>query len=475
MRQKHIHFIGICGVGMGALAVMMQKMGWKVSGSDKGFFPPISDFLKKAKINFYPGWHSEKMNSPDLVVVGNFISLKNPEYLFAKKKGFVIKSYPELVKEYIIKKNSIVVAGTYGKTTIAAFLAHLLKTAKKKPSWFVGGLGQNLKCGAENNKGDWSVVEGDEYITARWDRRSKFLLYQPTHLILTSIIWDHLDVFPQEKDYHLAFEKLIKLIPRQGKIITALKKDNQVIDKITSQSQAEIIRYGKKDLITNAKDYAYEINCLGKDFSEFTIYHDNKPLAKFKTQLLGEHLIENLCAGIALAHNLGLKLKKIQKAVKTFQGVKRRLEIKAKINKIKVIDDLAHSPIKAKTCLKAIKDHFPQARIFAVFEPNIGNRTLNSQNFYNQTFNQADFVLIPRLAKTKTDPTQEKRMSGQELAEVIKQKNKGVKVLYLQNDDNLVSFLAAKAKAEDVIIFLGSHGFRGMIEQTLNQIKLGAG
>ena len=470
--QKHIHFIGICGVGMGAIAVMMKKMGWKVTGSDKGFFPPISNFLKNHQIDFYPGWHPEKMNQPDIVVVGNFISLKNPEYLFAKEKNLTIKSYPEIVAQYIIKKNSIVIAGTYGKTTIAAFLTHLFKKADLNPSWFVGGLAKNLESGAENNQGDWSIVEGDEYTAARWDPHPKFLLYKPTHLILTSIVWDHLDVFPTEKKYNQVFQKLIKLIPQNGQIIAAQKKDDQKIDKIVSQSKAEIIRYGKKGLKFNNKNYSYEISSLKKGFSEFTIYCNGKILSKFTTSLLGEHLIENLSSGIALAHNIGIDLKIIQKAVASFQGVKRRLEIREEINEIKIIDDIAHSPSKAQASLMAVKIHFPQAKIFAVYEPNVGNRTISSQRFYSHVFNQADYLIIPRLSKTKTDVRQEKRMDGQELANIIKQKNKETKVLYLEDDDKLVDFLINEVKPKNIIIFLGSHGFRGMIEQTATNLKI---
>jgi len=470
-KQKHIHFIGICGVGMGAIAVMMKKMGWKVTGSDKGFFPPISDFLKNHQIDFYPGWHLEKMNQPDIVVVGNFISLKNPEYLFAKEKKIIIKSYPELVAQHIIKKNSIVIAGTYGKTTIAAFLSHLFKNANLNPSWFVGGLAKNLESGAENNQGDWSIVEGDEYTIARWDLRSKFLLYKPTHLILTSVVWDHLDVFPTEKKYNQAFEKLVKLIPKNGQIIAAQRKDDKKINKIINKTRVEIIRYGKRDLKFNDKSYAYEINSFKKSFSEFTIYCNKKVLSKFTTSLLGEHLIENLSSGIALAHNIGVDLKIIQKAVASFQGVKRRLEIKEEINKIKIIDDLAHSPSKAQASLMAVKKHFPQAKIFAVYEPNVGNRTISSQKFYSRAFNQADYLIIPRLSKTKTDAYQEKRMDGKELTNIIKQKNKETEVLYLEDDDKLVDFLVNQVKPKDVIIFLGSHGFRGMIKQTITCLR----
>lgn len=469
--MKRIHFIGVCGVGMSAIAVMMKKNGWKVTGSDKGFFPPVSEFLKKNKIDFYPGWNSKKMGKPNVVVVGNFISLNNPEYLAAKEKKINIRSYPEILAEYLIKKNSLVVVGTFGKTTITAFLAHIFKIARLKPSWFIGGLAKNFSCGAEIGKGDWSIVEGDEYTTARWDKRSKFLLYKPTHLVLTSIIWDHFDVFPQEKKYDQAFKKLIKLIPLKGVIVAAKRKSDQKIDKIISKARAKIIRYGEKEIINNPADYAYKIISLRENGSTFVIYHQNKKLGLFKTSLLGEHLVENLCAGIAFAHHCGISLKIISQAVKSFQGVKRRLEIREYPStgktRIKVIDDLAHSPSKAKGSLMALRAHFPKAKIFAVYEPNVGNRTLSSRKFYKNAFQQADTVIIPRLSKTKTNETQEKRMEGKELARIIQQKNKGTKVLYLEDDDQLVKFLVRKTKPQDIIVFLGSHGFRGMIEQTL--------
>ena len=473
MTKKHIHFIGICGVGMGALAVMFKKMGWKVTGSDKGFFPPISEHLKKAKINFYPGWHPENIGSPQIVVVGNFISLKNPEYLEVVKKKLTIKSFPELVKKYIIKKNSIVVAGTYAKTTISALLSHILKQAKINPSWFVGGIALDLKNGAYCGQGKWSITEGDEYSTARWDIRSKFLWYKPTHLILTSVIWDHVDIFPQEKDYLASFAKLIKLLPPQEKILANLKKEKENnLEKIVSLSNTKIIRYGKKQIIKNKKDYSYEINSLSSQRSCFTVYNQNKILGEFETKLFGEHMIENLTAGIAMADMIGLEIKKIKQAVSSFQGVKRRLELKSSKRNIFIFDDLAHSPIKAKGSLKAIRLYFPQARIFAIYEPNVGNRTETSKKFYNKAFSCANSVLIPRLSKTKTNAKQEKRMDGKELAQIIQQKNKkNLKVFYFEEDDKLVNFLEMKTKPGDVIIFLGSHSFRGMIEQSVRQIS----
>ncbi len=470
--MKHVHFVGICGVGMAAAAVMMQKMGWKVTGSDKGFFPPISGFLKENKIDFYPGWHPEKIGNPDEIIVGNFISLNNPEYVFAQKNDFLIKSYPELIGKYVVKKNSVVVAGTFGKTTIAAFTAHLFRQAGLNPSWFIGGLANDFSCGAADNKGDWSVAEGDEYTTARWDPRSKFLLYKPTHLILTSVLWDHLDVFPKERDYNQTFEKLIGMIPSQGLIIAAKRKNTQKIDGMISRSKAKTIRYGKREFIDSPDDYAYEIVSLNEHGSEFTVYRQNKILGKFKTNLLGEHLVENLLAGIALSYDQGIDPEITQRATENFQGVKRRLEIRKETKGIRIIDDLAHSPSKARASLTALKAHFPKARIFAIFEPNVGNRMIGSQDLYLDAFLTANTVIIPRLSQTKTNEEQERRMDGKELKKIIGQKNKGVNVLYLENDEELTKFLADNAVKGDIVVFLGSHGFRGMIEKTTEKLQV---
>ncbi|MCF7907154.1 hypothetical protein K9K85_02635 [Patescibacteria group bacterium] len=469
--MKHIHFIGICGVGMGSLAIMFKKMGWKVTGSDKGFFSPMSNHLRQAKIDFYPGWHPEKMKKPDLIVMGNFASLHNPEYLYAQEKKITIKSFPELVQEYIIKENSIVVTGTYAKTTITSFLAHLLKIAEKDPSWFVGGLALNLANGAHCGKGEWSIVEGDEYSTARWDLRSKFFWYQPTHLLITSVIWDHFDIFPQKEKYLDAFRKLTKALPSHGQILANQKtRPDNHIEEIIKKTSSPVKRYGKLNPKNN-NDYSYQINSFSPQKTIFTVYKKNQEWSSFSTNLFGEHMIENLTAGIALGDLIGIEKEKIKKAVSSFQGVKRRLELRGNKKNILIFDDLAHSPSKAQGSLKALRLYFPQARIIAIYEPNVGNRTLSSKKFYRDSFNQADWVIIPRLSKTKTNAQQEKRLDGEELAKTIKEKNKKtLRVSYFNKDDQLVESVKKKVKPQDVVIFLGSHSFRGMIEELITEI-----
>ena len=237
--KKHIHFIGICGVAMSALALAYQKKGYKVTGSDKGFYPPVSTHLKDAGIKFYPGWHPEKMiadGNPNLIIVGNVASSTNPEWLYVQENNIPYKSYPEAVAEQIVKDTSIVCAGTYGKSTTTTLLTWILKQADKNPSYMFGGISLNDLSSANFTDSDISILEGDEYKTARWDDRPKFAHYSPTHLLLTSVVWDHADVYPTEQSYVYAFEKLIRDLPRNGLLVLSAKvsKQHQQIVKLSN-------------------------------------------------------------------------------------------------------------------------------------------------------------------------------------------------------------------------------------------------
>src|SRR3989344_6101553 len=258
--KKRIHFIGICGVAMSALAAAFHKEGWEVSGSDVGFFPPISDYLKNNNISFYPGWHPEKMaesGDPDIIVVGNVASSTNAEFIYARKNNLNYKSYPEVIAEYIVQNNSAVCAGTYGKTSSTALLTFILKKAGVNPSYMFGGLSLNLpvsaKINSAENKDGWSVLEGDEYKTARWDSRPKFKLYSPTHLLLTSVSWDHADIYPTEETYLQAFKDLVGMIPASG-LIAACVDDLKIKNVLTNNiGGAKVVTYGKDA----SADYCY--------------------------------------------------------------------------------------------------------------------------------------------------------------------------------------------------------------------------
>jgi len=456
MKQQHIHFIGICGVAMSALALAFKKQGWKVTGSDAGFYPPISTHLKNAGIDFYPGWHPEKLGTPDLVVVGNVASSTNPEWLYVQEKKLNYKSYPEVIAEYFVKKNSIVCAGTYGKSTSTTLLTWILKEAEFNPSYMFGGLSLNEMPAAEMTKSDWSVLEGDEYKTSRWDNSPKFSHYSPTHLLLTSVVWDHADVYPTEQKYLEAFKKLVAAMPKNGLLVIS-----EQAATVVPKRDGSWITYGKN----NGNDYMYTDIIQSKNGLKLSITEkisNNKYL--ISSDCLGEYMADNITACFALAREVGIAPEKIIKAIAGFKGMKRRLE-KRYDGAITIFDDIAHSPTKAKAILETLRQIYT-GKIFAVFEPNTGNRRPESVPSYNAAFKHADEVIIPRLTKIKTDPAEKPPLEGVELAAIIAKTHP--KVQYIDEDKKLLAYLKEKTRAGDAVVFIGSHSFRGMIEELVN-------
>ncbi len=466
---KHIHFIAICGVGMSAVATALWKRGYKVTGSDSGFFPPISTHITNLGIPYYPGFHVEKMlamGKPDLVVVGNAVSTTNPEFVYIKENNIPFKSFPEMIGEYISKENSIVVAGTYGKTTSTALLTHILKHAGLSPSYMIGGLSQDNNPAAEINDSEWSVLEGDEYSTSKWDRRAKFMHYKPTHLMLTAVKWDHADIYPTEQSYFDAFSSLLALLPSHGKIVYC--KDQHFLTQFLAQNNKtteDIITYGKDEGST----YRYQSVTQNEKGLEFEIVYHGKSYT-IKSPMLGGYNAENITGCFAMAHSIGITPGDISDAIATFQGMKRRLE-KRYENKVTIIDDIAHSPEKARSILTTLRSIY-KGKITVIYEPNIGNRTPQSKPAYNNAFVSADEVIIPRLSKLKVDSENpEKTFDGEELANTIR--NTQSNTLYIEDDNELVKHITENQNEGDVIAFLGSHGFRGMIEETIKKIALG--
>ncbi|MDD4476980.1 MAG: Mur ligase family protein [Patescibacteria group bacterium] len=459
--MKHIHFIGICGVGMSALAILWQKKGWKVTGSDAGFFPPISTHLKKHGIEFYPGWHPEKMTGqegslPDLVVVGNVAASENPEWKFTLENKIPYVSYPELIAKNLVKKNSIICAGTYGKTSTTAILAWILKNANYKPSYMFGGLSLDMEESADDLGGDWSILEGDEYKASRWDNRAKFFSYQPTHLLLTATEWDHADIYPTEKDYFNAFRELIKIIPENGLIVIS----ENVPESIISLSRAKILKYGKKENC----DYGYSDVKIDKNGIALKITFGNSHFF-VSSNVIGEYMAENICGAFALAREIGIAPETIIKSLADFNGLKRRMEKRGKTQSgADVFDDIAHSPAKAKSVLETLKKIY-NGKIYAIFEPNTGNRQPQSAPQYDYAFAAADEVIIPRLTKIKSSEEQ-KHLNGGELANIIFRSHSAVK--HIEDDDYLINYIKQKTQPRDAVVFLGSHGFRGMIEKILD-------
>lgn len=475
--MKHIHFIGICGVAMSALAIAFKKAGFVVTGSDVGFFPPVSTNLKKHNINFYPGWHPENIGQPDLVIVGNVAGSQNPEWLYVQENKLNYKSYPEAIEEFWLKPNSIVCAGTYGKTTTSALLSFILTETGYDPSYMFGGITINDFDSAHIGTGNFSILEGDEYKSSRWDNNAKFFHYHPTHLLLTDMKWDHADVYPTEESYFKAFEKLIYSIPKNG-LIVACENISQI-----PNHKSHIITYGKNE----SNDYQYSDVIQNKNGLEFKISQNSK-IYILHSKMLGEYMAENITGAFALAHQIGIKPEKIIEAIGKFQGLKRRLE-KRYIDRINIFDDIAHSPVKVKSVLENLKkiykchpefisgspnttnemlkqvQHDNKPKIICIFEPNGGNRQPESIPGYDNNFSDADEIIIPRLTHIKQDPTKPTNLEGNDLVEIIAKTHSNVK--YIDDDKQLIEYLFKNVKTDDVIVFCGSHGFRGMIDELI--------
>ena len=313
------------------------------------------------------------------------------------------------------------------------------------------------------SKNTWSVLEGDEYKTARWDNRPKFALYSPTHLLLTSASWDHADIYPTEESYFQAFRDLITAIPDDGLIVacTDAKQIKELIN--TKENKTRTITYSKNE----SADYRYYDLKQAQDGISFKIRNNDKEYA-VQAPVLGEHMAENICGSFALAKEIGVDPNIILSAIAEFKGVKRRLE-KRYTNDITIYDDLAHSPTKATATLSTLRTIYPNSKIVAVFEPNTGNRKSQSAPGYANAFKNADEVIIPTLTKVKVNKDDiDPPFDADALQNIISQTHPNA--LFIPEDKDLIEHIKKTTSKGDVVVFLGSHGFRGMIDSLITSL-----
>jgi UDP-N-acetylmuramate: L-alanyl-gamma-D-glutamyl-meso-diaminopimelate ligase len=460
-----VHVIGICGVATSALAIAFHKKGVKVTGSDKGFFPPVSTELEKHGVPFYAGWHPEKMIAnglPDAVIVGTASGSQNPETALAKERRIPIYSFAEAIGEFFTREKSIVCVGTWGKTSSTALLSYILEHAGLDPTYMFGGVSRSHEASAKLGSTDWSIFEGDEYKSSPTDPTAKFFYYKPTHLLLTAVSWDHADLYPTEKDYFAAFDRLVSGLPASGFIVGC--GSNPGVIQILESYKGRKVLYGKRG--TAGANYSYDDVHLSREGLDLTIKSERLS-RKVHSPILGDFQAENITGCFAMAREFGIEPEKIIEAISTFKGLKRRLE-KRYEGAVTVIDDIAHSPEKAAAVLSTLRSIY-SGKIIAIFEPNIGGRRREAQSKFDDAFKDADFVVIPRLTKLKvSDSDVDQPMEGVELARIIQKTKENVS--YIDDDLKVVEFLVANAKEGDIIVFLGSHGFRGMIEGTITSL-----
>lgn len=463
-RQIHsVHLIAICGTAMGALACMLKTMGYAVTGSDQHVYPPMSDFLRSRGITILEGYRAENLNhAPDLVVVGNAISKDNPEAVAMQSLGLPFCSMPQAINRFVAAgKQQVMVTGTHGKTTTASFAAWMLRCAQMNPSFLIGGIVSNFSSNFKVGQGDWMVLEGDEYDTAFFDKGPKFLHYQPHVTVLTSIEFDHADIFNDLDHVKSAFNQMIGGLSASS-LLLAFDEDAN-IDELLPNAACRVQKYG---FDRNSEWRLANVN-IDPPFTHFDVFHRGKSWGRFKTRMVGRHNLCNLLAGIAAGNELGVHAGQVAGALETFEGVRRRQEIRGVQNGIVVIDDFAHHPTAVYETVKAIKDFYDDARVIAVFEPRTNSSRRNVfQTRYADAFHHADMVCI-RQAPLLEKIAPEKRFSSQRLVEDLVAKGK--EAHYFQDTDAIVRFLAGEARPGDVCLIMSNGGFDNIHQRLLER------
>jgi UDP-N-acetylmuramate: L-alanyl-gamma-D-glutamyl-meso-diaminopimelate ligase len=450
---RNIHLIAVCGTGMGALACLLKELGYGVTGSDQQVYPPMSDFLIRKGISLFEGYSADNLShSPDLIVVGNAVSKDNPEVQAMQARAVPYCSMPQAINRFAAAgKKQIVVTGTHGKTTTSSFIAWMLTCAGLDPSFLIGGIVSDFNSNYRLGQGEFMVLEGDEYDTAFFDKGPKFLHYMPEIAILTSVEFDHADIFRDLDHIKNTFGRLLSGMPSES-ILFAFDQDMNIAD-ILPESSCRVDMYGHHQ---DAAWHLGEFN-IEPPFTRFEVFHKGSPWAEFKTRMIGQHNLRNLLAGIAAGAHIGVSKTDIAKALETFKGVRRRQEVRGVKNGITVIDDFAHHPTAVLETINAVKSFYEENRVFAVFEPrtNSSRRTV-FQSVYADAFDRADMVCIrqaPMLEKIPPD----QRFSSQQLVEDLRQK--GRQAFYFPDTDAIIEFLLARVCPGDVLLIMSNGGF----------------
>jgi UDP-N-acetylmuramate: L-alanyl-gamma-D-glutamyl-meso-diaminopimelate ligase len=470
--EKHIHLIGICGTAMASLAGMLKERGFHVTGSDAAAYPPMSDFLRELSIPVAQPFDAKNLEpKPELVVIGNAISRGNSELEYVLDQRIPFCSLPQLLHdEFLRGKEVLVVAGTHGKTTTTSMLAWIFHSAGLDPSFLIGGIAENFGSSFHLGQGKHFILEGDEYDTAFFDKGPKFLHYFPDAIILTSVEFDHADIYKDLDAVETAFKRLVNLIPRRGRIIAF---DGAAGDQIESASLerslakafSPVERYGAGPRanwkVTNFR--------LDPGATTWSVEHNNAHWADFEFALAGEYNVWNATAAAALAASCGIAPKDIALALKSFKSVKRRLEVKAQVNGITIIDDFAHHPTAIAGTLKALRARYAGSRLWAILEPRsntLRRRVLQSD--LARSLAQADEIVVANVFRSEAVPEHE-RLELPALAAEIKQNGRPARLL--ADADAIVQTISPELRSGDVVAILSNGGFGGIYEKLPARLK----
>jgi len=461
---KKIHLIAVCGTAMGALACMLKDMGFEVSGSDQQIYPPMSHFLASRNIDVSIGFDSANIHDDiDLVIIGNTISKDNPEAVAVLEKKRCFCSMPQAINAFAVgAKKPLLVVGTHGKTTTASLLAWILYEAGLDPSFVIGGILPNFESNYRMGQGDYIVIEGDEYDTAFFDKGPKFLHYDPHIAILTSVEFDHADIFTDIAHIRRTFQSFLERISAENLLIAYTGDAN--VAELIKRLNCHVETYH----LNPGADWRVKLLSTRLKRTSFEIYQNDHCMGTFHSPLPGEHNLLNTLAVIAAARHIGISDNTIASALTTFKGIKRRQEIRGQKRNITVIDDFAHHPTAVKETIRAVKPLYPDGRLIAVFEPRTNSSMRKVfQNIYPQVFGQADLVCIREPSRLDKIPVRD-RFSAKQLVHDLNKRH--TPAFYFTDTDTIIAFLLNKAVPGDAILVMSNGGFDNIHEKLLKSL-----
>jgi UDP-N-acetylmuramate: L-alanyl-gamma-D-glutamyl-meso-diaminopimelate ligase len=456
---KSVHFTGICGTAMASAAAAMKEKGVAITGSDQNVYPPMSTFLAARQIEVANGYSERNLaHKPDLVVIGNAVSRGNPEAEFVLDHKLRYCSLPELLREFFIRgKRSLVVTGTHGKTTTASLLAWVFEHNGLNPGYLIGGIPNNLGQGARFTDSDWFIIEGDEYDTAFFDKRSKFVHYLPEIGIVNNLEFDHADIFENLDAIKKTFSHFIRLIPRNGLLLG--NGDDANLAPLLDVTHCPVQRFG---LGEDNKVRGFNLR-YGPTATEFEI-----PSFKFHLNLVGEFNVRNALAVVAAAKHCGFKNQQIQSAFDTFKGVKRRMEVRGIVAGVTVVDDFGHHPTAIRETLRALRLKYPREKIWALFEPRSNTTRRNVfQSELAAAFADANAVVVAQVARWE-QISPGLRLDPAKLMQDLKAAGKDA--IALPEVDAIVSHVAAQARGGDIVCVFSNGGFGGIHSKLLERL-----
>lgn len=468
-QPKHVHVIGVGGSAMAPLAGMLREHGFRVTGSDSGIYPPASTLLESLGIAYHNTFDASHLQpAPDLAVIGNVIARGNPELEEVLDRRIPYRSLPEILEEvFLPEKHSIVVSGTHGKTTTTAMLAWIFHVAAKRPNFLVGGVAENFGKSYGLGGGEEFILEGDEYETAFWDRGPKFFHYHPDDLIITSLEYDHADIYADFETYQLAFRRLVNLVPRRGRVVIwgDTEQSGPALRRAAEKAFCPVETYGfgpENDWVASGFGFEGEL-------MKFRVEQHGALFGEFSLMATGKHNALNAMAAMAVAHGRGITAAQIAEGLATFHSVKRRMDVKGEIGGVLVVDDFAHHPTAVKATIEAARGRWPGRRLWAILEPRSNSmRRKVFQDALPKALALGDRVILGSVFHAQ-QLGDDNRLDPEIVAASVRALGKDARVF--SSSDAIAQHLASETRGGDLLLIMSNGSFDGLCEKLLKKLE----